>query len=121
MAKNPNSAPASAAKVVVGCKLPHGLILTVGGTSVELNGTNSTDIVGGYGLTPDVDGSFFDAWLRENNQHPAIAGGFIFAHETTAEAKAQAKDNAANRNGFEGIDPNKPGSGIEPADTKKPT
>ncbi len=114
MAKNPNSAPASAANLVIGCKLPHGLILTVGGTSVTLNGTNSTDIIGGYGLTPDVDAAFFDAWCKENHQHPSLAGGFIFAQETTAEAKAQAKDNAENENGFEGIDPKKPGMGVEP-------
>lgn len=119
MAKNPNAAPASAAKVVIGCKLPHGLILTVNGVSVALNGTNSTDIVGGYGITPDVDSAFFDAWCRANSQHPALGGGFIFAHGTTAEAKAQAKDNAENRNGFEGIDPAKPGNGVEPA-TEQP-
>lgn len=104
---------ANAAKLVIGCKLPHGLILAVGSEMVELNGTNSTDIIGGYGLTPDVDASFFDAWCKENHQHPALAGGFIFAQETTAEAKAQAKDNADNKNGFEGVNPAKPGPGIE--------
>lgn len=108
MAKSPNNT------VVVGCKLPHGIILTVDGVSVELNGTNTSDIIGGYGLTENVDADFFGEWCKRNFQHPALGGGFIFAQGTTVEARAQARDNAANANGFEGINPSKPGMGVQP-------
>lgn len=41
--------------VTVGCKLPNGLIIEVGGQSVELNGANASNIIGGHGITYDVD------------------------------------------------------------------
>lgn len=104
------------ATIVVGCKLPHGLILSVtGAPDVELNGTNSANIIGGYGLTEGVDGALFAQWLTVNHQHPAVVNGLIFAQASVADAKAQAKDGANIKNGFEGINPDKPAPGIEQA------
>lgn len=42
--------------VTVGCKLPNGLILEQGAYKVELNGSNSSIVVGGYGLTENEIG-----------------------------------------------------------------
>ena len=47
--------------VTVGCKLPNGLIIEVGGQSVELNGANASNIIGGHGITRDVDADLFNA------------------------------------------------------------
>ena len=41
-------------KVTVGCRFPNGLILTVGKVDVALNGSNSSTVIGGHGLT-EVD------------------------------------------------------------------
>ncbi|MDU1294630.1 MAG: hypothetical protein E6973_01775, partial [Enterobacter hormaechei] len=47
--------------VTVGCKLPNGLILEQGGYKVELNGSYSSLVFGGYDLTENVDKVAFEA------------------------------------------------------------
>jgi hypothetical protein len=101
------------AKVTVGCKLPHGLQIRVGETAVVLAGTNSSLVIGGHGITEGVDKDFFDAWMLANKDSAAVQGGFIFAHAKTDNVKAEAEEKADNRNGFEGLDPDKPAPGIE--------
>lgn len=105
--------------VTIGCKLPHGLIIELGGKSVELAGTNSSNVIGGHGITEGVDKSFFDKWLSQNKGAAAVRNGLIFAHEKANSAKAEAKEKEENKNGFEGIDPNRPAAGIEPTDEMK--
>ncbi len=104
--------------VVVGCKLPHGLHLDLNGKRVTLAGLNSTEIIGGHGITHGVDKDFFDNWMVLNASHPAVKNEFIFAHEQAASVAAKANDHKKELTGFEGIDPNKPGKNIERADVK---
>jgi hypothetical protein len=111
-------------QVTVACKLPHGLHLDIGDKRVTLNGGNSgtaliVDGEGhGHGLT-EVDKEFFDAWRALNADHPALKAELIFAHDKRDSAVAQARSNRKNRTGFEGLDPNRPGSDIAPADEQK--
>lgn len=107
------------ATVTIGCKLPHGLHLDVDGTRVTLLGTNAANVIGGYGITEGVDESFFKKWLAQNKDSAAVKNELVFAHEKPDNTKAQAKANAKNRNGFEGVDPNKPAPGVEPTDETK--
>lgn len=100
--------------VIVGCKLPHGLEVQIGGKTVVLNGANSSTIVGGYGLTPGVDKAAFDEWLATYADFPAVQKELIFAQATEKSAAAQANEQAAEKTGFEGLDPKKPAPGIEP-------
>jgi hypothetical protein len=107
-----------AVQITVGCKLPNGLHLDVGGVRVSVKGTNASSLVGGHGITPGVDKAFFDAWLAVHKDSAVVKKGLIFAHEKENSAQAMAKERARNKSGLEGIDPNKPAPGIKPASTK---
>ena len=87
----------SSKTVTVGCKLPNGLVLEVGNKSVEINGANSSRVVGGHGITYDVDAEFFEAWLKAHADRDMVKGGFVFAHEKASSAKAEAADKESNK------------------------
>lgn len=115
------------ATVVVGCKLPSGLIIELGKpgdenhTHVRLNGSNANAIVGsdgqpvvgGYGLTT-ISRQTWELWLNgdKNQKLPAhkhldfVKKGFVFVHNDMASARDHAADFAGKRNGFEAVDPN---------------
>ena len=107
------------ATVTVGCKLPHGLQITVGNTTVDLKGVNSSQLIGGHGITENVDKDFFEKWMSLNKDAAAVKNGLIFAHEKTSNTKAEASEKKDNKNGVEGINPEKPGPGIEPVKAGK--
>ena len=102
---------------MVGCKLPNGLRITHKGKHVHLNGANSSEIVGGHGLTL-VDKDFFEGWLAEFKDFPAVKGGHIFAHENAEKVKGQAKERAKEKTGFDGLDPSAPAPGVKPMTEK---
>lgn len=89
--------------VTIGCKYPTGVLLQVGNTTFPVNGSNSSEIFGGHGITEDVPKQLWDAWLVENKNHDLVTGGFIFAHESRKEVKAEAKEKAANKTKAEGL------------------
>jgi hypothetical protein len=99
--------------VTVGCKLPNGLICELGKpgdenyTSVRLNGANSARVVGGYGITPHVSASFWNAWMKKNKGLSFVRAGLVFSHTDEASAADHAKDNAERRSGLEALDPMK--------------
>ena len=105
--------------VIVGCKLPHGLETQMGGVTVVLNGTNSTDIVGGYGLTYGVDKAAFEQWLIDYANFEPVKREMIFANATEKSAKAEAIEKSDEKSGLEGLDPAKPAPGIEPDPDQK--
>lgn len=81
--------------VVVGCKLPAGIILenpNDASKKVTINGKNKAVIVGaGYGTT-EVDGEFWEQWVAANSEFPALKSGAIFAARTIQDVQAAAKD-----------------------------
>jgi hypothetical protein len=94
--------------VIVGCKLPMGIILenpNDASKKVTLNGKNKALIVGADFATTEVDGEFFEAWLAVNSEFPALKSGAIFVARSIGEAQAVAKD-------FEGVE-----TGLEPMRT----
>lgn len=105
--------------VTVACKLPAGLqidlpIGAVGETTrVTLKGGNSSGAVGGYGLTHGVDAAGFAAWRTVMKDFEPVAKGLVFAQAKRENAQAQAIDQAGERSGFEGLNPDKPAPGIE--------
>ncbi|KMW73661.1 hypothetical protein TI10_05255 [Photorhabdus luminescens subsp. luminescens] len=101
------------ATVIVGCKLPHGLTIEIDENRVTLNGINSSTIIGGYGLTYDVDKAFFDKYLELHADTKLVKNGLIFAQEKLKEARTEAEEKAELKNGLEPIDPKKPGKNIE--------
>lgn len=93
----------STSTVTVSCKLPNGLVLELGGKSVEVNGANSSVIIGGYGLTEGVDAAFFDAWMEAHEAMPFVRNQLIFAQSKTVDAQAEASEKADEKTGFEGM------------------
>ncbi len=93
------------ATVTVGCKLPHGLVARVDEKTVVFNGLNSSSVIGGHGLTPDVDQSFWIEWLKRNAGAAFVKNGFVFAQAKPADAIAQAKDNQSPATGLEPLKP----------------
>ena len=103
--------------VVVGCKLPNGLVIRLGEQEVTLNGANSSKIVGGHGLT-DVNKDFWSAWLEQHKDFAPVVAGLIFANDNFAKTRDEANEKQDNESGFEGINPDKPGKGIKKASEK---
>lgn len=98
-------------KVTVGCKLPNGVILELlnikDSPRVTIKGTNAAALVGGHGITPNVDADFFEAWMKANKDLPFVKAGFIFAHDKPEKTGDEARDRAKNKTGFEPKDPEK--------------
>jgi hypothetical protein len=88
---------------------------------VTIKGTNSLSagqiirpaVRGGFAITEDVPKEFFDLWLAEHKEHPAVKNNLIFAHAQTASVRDMAEEFKEETHGFEPIDPNKPARGIE--------
>ncbi|EKN4095946.1 hypothetical protein AB1E84_002405 [Yersinia enterocolitica] len=104
--------------LTVGCKLPNGLVLEQDGYQVELNGSNSSLVFGGYGLTEGVNKDAFDKWLSVHKDQPYVKNDLIFAQAKTNSAQAKASENAKVKSGLEGLPQDKPMPGIEKADGK---
>jgi hypothetical protein len=102
-----------AEKVIVGCKLPNGLIIQMGDKTVELKGANSTEIIGGHGIT-SVDKDFWDAWYAANLDFPAVEKELIWASKNEKEAAVEAKEKAREIPDFDGV--SQVEKGIKPAD-----
>lgn len=124
----------SSKTICVGCKLPHGLIMQMDrliedkasdgavvrkyvpvGKEIKLNGANTSSVIGGYGITENVDAEFFDAWLAQKMEHAFIQQNLVFAMPTISGVQDRAKEQAAVKSGFEPLNPDKPAPGIERA------
>lgn len=96
---------------VVGCKLPNGLIVELGkpGTSsykrITLQGANASRIVGGYGLTPNVDKDAMESWLKQNAELAYVKNGSVFIQADTKSAEARAKEGRNEKTGLEPVNP----------------
>lgn len=111
---------ATAKTVLIGCKLPHGLILDHPldvSKKVELAGLNKAVIIGADCATTPVDGEFWETWKTVHKDHPAIKSGAIFEARTTEEVKAKAKERKEEKTGFEAMP--QEAMGVKVADTKE--
>ncbi len=128
-------AASGTATVVVGCKIPNGIILrefvmvektirvhgmvstetmsqetgkrfTVRGPAFPFGQIPNIPIVGGYALTVGVPGDLARTWFQQNEEADIVKNQLIFAEETLERATSRAKDLAKIRSGFEPLDPN---------------
>lgn len=109
------------AKVIIGCKLPHGLVLENPlnpNEKVTLNGANKALVIGSKHATTEVDADFWKLWKSTNPKFPALANGAIFEAKDAASAKALAKETEKEKTGFEKLDPKDKTSGVKPADAE---
>ncbi|WP_432784686.1 hypothetical protein AAEX37_01961 [Oligella sp. MSHR50489EDL] len=90
--------------VVVGCKLPNGIIMQVGEQSHVIKGFNHSAVIGGHGITEDVPKDLWDAWLKENKDRDLCKNGFIFAHSKVTSTKAEATEKKATKSKTEPLE-----------------
>ena len=109
--------------VIVACKLPHGLHLDIdtpdGVQRITLAGGNSDNVVGGYGITENVDSALLEQWIKKNGSHPMLKNNQMFVTNNMGDARAKADEQSEILTGFEGIDLDRLPPGIETADSQK--
>lgn len=90
--------------VVVGCKLPNGIVLehpVDPQIKVELKGTNSETIIGtGYSST-EVDGDFWELWAAQNKDFPPFKSQAIFVAKSGNDVAAKAQELKDETTGLE--------------------
>lgn len=108
---------ATAKTVVVGCKLPNGIILDHPldpSKKVELAGLNKARVIGADHATTEVDGEFWEAWSMVHKDFAPVKSGAIFVARTVEDAAAKAKELAKEKTGFEAMP--QEAQGVKPAD-----
>lgn len=100
--------------VVIGCKLPHGLVLSHKGVKVTLEGMNKSKIIGATYVTNMVDAEFWAAWKLENKDFQPLKSNSIFEASGVRVAEDKAKELVKEKTGFEPMPKEVPG--IKPAD-----
>jgi hypothetical protein len=104
------------ATVLIGCKLPHGIVLKgSSGQDIKINGVNTSLVAGGFGLTHVLDSEW--AYLSAVYEDFApFKSDAIFTHGTAkvADLKSIAAELADVKTGFEGVDPAKPAANLKP-------
>lgn len=107
--------------VLVGCRLPSGITLDGTAGPITLNGTNTSMIEGGCGLT-HVDPT---EWLYLSNvyaEHSAFKADAVFHYKDSnkvADVLAVNDELKDEKTGFEGLDPHKPAPNLQPEDPAK--
>lgn len=91
--------------ILVGCKLPHGLVLEHGGKKVTLQGLNKVQLIGARHMVNYVPEDFWNAWRAANPRFPALLSGAIFEGRNNDEIKGKAKDYSSRLTGFEKMKP----------------
>jgi len=95
--------------VLVGCRLPNGLVLQHPQdpkVSVVLSGTSETS-EGGLYLPPrpysitEVDAEFWNAWKAAYVGYPPLKTRAVFEAKSESEASAKAKELKKEKTGFE--------------------
>jgi len=102
--------------VIVGCKLPNGLILQVGDKRVCLRGSaipkqpNAKNADSREFLYADsislVDRVFWEAWVAQvGTDFRPLKSGAIYASNSKTDATSKAKETERLKTGFEGYQP----------------
>lgn len=91
----------------------------MGKTRVEIKGANAANVIGGHGITENVDKSFMDAWLAKHADLDIVKGGHLFIHAKTNSVVAEATEKADHVTGLEPLDPNKKPANIEAVETPR--
>ena len=104
------------AKVIIGCRLPHGLVLShplEPGVKVTIAGMNSSKIIGATHVTTEIDADLWDAWKIIHKDFKPFVSGAIFEAKSEADATAKAKELKKEKTGFERLAPD--AHGVQPA------
>jgi hypothetical protein len=105
--------------VFVMCKAPAGLILELAAGTAEARkfrvagpNTPNAEVINGAGVT-QIPADFWNAWREEFKEFEPLKRGALWAAGSKVDAAAQARELKDVNTGFEGIDPENPGKGID--------
>jgi hypothetical protein len=73
-------------------------------------------IIGGYGLTHNVDKEFMEEWLKQNAESDLVKNQLVFIRETPSEARKEANNLRDNKSNMERLDPNNLPKGVKTAE-----
>jgi len=106
------------AKILIGCRLPHGLTLTHPATKVQVvvAGLHSSKIIGATHVTTEVDADFWQTWKTAYSDYVPLKTGAIFEARSDSEALGKAKELRKEKTGFEPMAQD--AAGIKPASDK---
>jgi hypothetical protein len=104
------------ATVLIGCKLPHGVVLKgSAGQDIKLNGVNTALVAGGFGIThvEENEAAYLFAVYEEFAPFKSNA---VFTYNTSkvSDLKSIAAELSDVPTGFEGVDPQNPAQGLKP-------
>jgi hypothetical protein len=79
-------------------------------------------VVGGYGLTHEVDADFFSEWMKQNAESDLVKNNIVIAHEKADVVVKRAKEHNDTKSGLEPLDPGTvfKGGVEEPVDVRWP-
>jgi hypothetical protein len=108
------------AKVLIGCRLPNGLVLQHPNPEVavrvRLNGKFSSKIIGATHGTTEVDADFWEVWKKAYANYQPLKSGAIFEARSETESAAKAKELSKELTGFEPM--KQDAAGVKPAEKK---
>ena len=82
---------------------PTGDVVLIHGPGREIGADPKAPLSGGAALTYGVDADFFDLWLKQNAEHPAVKNKLIYARASTEQVVSDTKEMAGVRTGLEPI------------------
>jgi hypothetical protein len=91
-------------KVIVGCKLPHGLVISHPNAPEKkavIQGLNKSIIKGASHVMTHVDADLWEAWASTHKDFPALKSKAIFVAKTQDEADGKSKDLSKVKTGLE--------------------
>lgn len=140
------NARTSTATVVVGCRLPFGLVLqtytmvdaketvmngpgrdfqiarktghryVLNGSRVRVGQERTFEIANGAGLTRGIPADVWEKWLEDNKDQPIVKNKIVFAHAREDRVRDLAKEASHIRTGLEPYNPD----GTDPRKPKPP-
>jgi hypothetical protein len=91
-------------KVLIGCRLPSGLLLQLPRDrkiQVKIDGVASSKIIGSSFAVTLVDADFWAEWKAAYAKSPLLTSQVIFEARSEAEATSKAKELQKEKTGFE--------------------
>jgi hypothetical protein len=85
---------------------PDGREYTINGNRTPYGAQATHEISHGYGLTPGVDREFFEKWISDNKNIPAVRNGLIFAHAKADQMRGHVKEMEGVKTLLEPLDTN---------------
>lgn len=91
------------AKILIGCRLPHGLTLThpTSKKTVTIDGLNKLKVIGSTHAVTEVDADFWATWKTVYSDYKPLKNGSLFEARGVREADDKGKELAAEKTGFE--------------------